>query len=293
MQSNPQPVAVTHADPLYAIKTWRYLRLAMVGLVVGLGVSIAVERSKVHPGCFQTSISAYYYTPVRAYLVAALIGVGVCLVCLRGSTPVEDVLLSLAGMFASVVALVPTPNPGSCASALDVFTRHDRDVNIANNVTALLTVGALALLISGILTARSRTRPALIGYAVAVTIWVLTALIFWADRDFFTRTAHHTAAVLMFLCIVAVAVNNALDYKRKTSPGSLKNRYAAIAGTMVATSLVILVAALLGWQYWIIAIEATLLSLFAVFFGIQTSELWRDGLRQQHAPTNDPAALLS
>jgi len=35
----------------------------MVALVVGLGVSIAFEWWKVDPDCFQTSISAYYYTP--------------------------------------------------------------------------------------------------------------------------------------------------------------------------------------------------------------------------------------
>lgn len=171
MQSQTiDPAALTHPDRLYAIKTWRYLRLAMVGLVFGLGVSIAFERSKVHPGCFQTSISAYYYTPVRGYFVGTLTGVGVCLVCLRGSTPVEDVLLNLAGMFAAAVGLVPTPNPGSCTSFL--ATTQGRDVNIANNVTALLTVGVLGLLIASILVARNRpTRPAPIGCAVAATVW--------------------------------------------------------------------------------------------------------------------------
>src|SRR3954453_19642354 len=157
--------ALTHEEQVNAIKTWRYLRLAMVVLVVGLAASIAYERAKVHPGCFQTSISAYYYTPVQGFFVGALVSIGVCLFCLKGSTDAEDILLNLAGMFAPVVALVPTPGPGACASVLG--TTRDRDVNIANNVTALLVVGLIALVILAALAIHNLPPvPALVGYAV-------------------------------------------------------------------------------------------------------------------------------
>ena len=247
MQSDPGTGAWPHWEPVYAIKTWRYLRLAMVAIVFGLGVSIAFERSKVTPGCFQTSISAYYYTPVHGIFVGALVGIGVCLMCLRGSTDTEDVLLNLAGMFAPVVAFVPTPEPGSCASVLG--TTHDRNVNIANNVTALLAVAALALLVFAILAARNRpTGVALIGYAAAVAAWLVAALVFWLARDFFVRTAHYTAATLMFICIVAVVASNAVGFKRKTQARSIRNRYAIIGGAMVASVVVIGIAGLSGWQ---------------------------------------------
>jgi hypothetical protein len=250
----------------------------MVALMVGLGVSIAFERAKVNPGCFQTSISAYYYTPVHGYFVGALVGVGVCLFCLKGSTDVEDVFLNLAGIFAPVVALVPTPDTGSCASVLG--TTQDRNVNIANNVTALLAVGLLALLILAVLAARNLpSLPDVIGYIVAATMWIATALVFCLARDFFVRKAHYTAAVLMFVCILVVVWINALGYKEKTSATSPRNRYAAIGGAMVASSVVIGVAGLLGWAYSVIAIEAALIGLFAVFWVIQTWELWHEGLR--------------
>jgi hypothetical protein len=97
----------------------------MVGLVAGLGVSIAYEYWKVEPDCLQTSISAYYYTPVHGYFIGGLVAIGVCLFCLKGSTDLEDTLLNLAGMFALIVALVPTPGTGDCASLLG--TTHDRD----------------------------------------------------------------------------------------------------------------------------------------------------------------------
>jgi hypothetical protein len=280
---------MTPGDPsLYAIKTWRYLRLAIVAVVIGLGVAVAAERLKVTPGCFQTSISAYFYTPVRGYFVGALIGIAVCLVCLRGSTDTEDVLLNLAGMFAPIVAFVPTPSVGSCTS-VHVATQG-LNKSIANNMIALLAVGALGLVVGGIMIARDgdeRTPSGLIAYAAAITIWVATTLVFALARYSFVRNAHYIAAVLMFLCILAVAVVNAVDYKSKRPGKSLKNRYTAIAAAMVASSVVIGIAGALGWRYWIIVIEATLISLFAVFWVTQTWELWTPGLRVEEAAVGD------
>jgi hypothetical protein len=274
--ANPQPEPLRYEEQVYAIKTWRYLRLAMVVLVVGLGVSIAYERGKVD--CFQTSISAYYYTPVHGYFVGALVSIGVCLFCLKGSTDAEDILLNLAGMFAPVVALVPTPGTGTCASVLG--TTQDRDVNIANNVTALLVVGLLALVILVALAVKHLPpTPARVGFAVAAALWVATAVIFWSARHFFVRNAHYSAAVLMFGCILLVVWINAFAYKEKTRATSPRNRYAAIGGTMAVAAVVITVIGLLGWAYWVIAIEGTLITLFAAFWVIQTKELWHEGLR--------------
>jgi hypothetical protein len=275
---NLPPDPLSYEEQVYAIKTWRYLRMAMVVLVVGLGVSIGYERWKVNPGCFQTSISGYYYTPVHGYFVGALVSIGVCLFCLKGSTEAEDILLNLAGMFAPIVALVPTPDTGTCASVLG--TTQDRDVNVANNVTALLAVGFLALLIIAALAAQNLPPlPVVLGYAVAATVWIAAALVFWLGRHFFVRNAHYTAAVLMFVCILLVVAINAFGYKEKTKATSARNRYGVIAGAMGASSVIIIIAGLLGWDYWIILIEATLISLFAVFWVIQTKELWHEGLR--------------
>ena len=84
--------------PMAAVKTYRYLRLAMIALVVGLFACVLYEHSKTRTGCWQTSISAYYYTPVQGFLVAALVTIGVSLVALRGNTDWEDVLLNMAGV---------------------------------------------------------------------------------------------------------------------------------------------------------------------------------------------------
>src|SRR4051794_16730122 len=100
----------------YSIKTYRYLRMAMIAMIVLLGASLVIEWSKTDPRCLQTSISAYYYTPVRAIFVGALISIGVCMVLLKGNTEPEDILLNVAGILAPVVALVRTPGAGRCHS---------------------------------------------------------------------------------------------------------------------------------------------------------------------------------
>src|SRR5690349_9423078 len=71
-------------------------------------MAVLTERLKAAPGCFQQSISAYQYTPVRGFFVGVTFALGICLICLRGSTEIEDALLNIAGMLAPVVALVPT-----------------------------------------------------------------------------------------------------------------------------------------------------------------------------------------
>jgi hypothetical protein len=275
---DPQPPEWRRIEGGYAVKTWRYLRLAMVVLVVGLAVSIAYERSKVHPGCFQTSISAYYYTPVRGYLVGALVGIAVCLVCLRGSTAAEDVLLNLAGMLAPVVAFVPTPDAGSCTSV--PVALEARAANIANNVTALLAAGALALVIVAIMAVRERpTRTSVLASAAAAGIWLAALLVFELARHFFERYAHYTAAILMFACIIAVVAINAAGYRAQTSGSAIRNPYTAVAAGMGMAIVAIGAAGLLGWDHWTIAIETALIALFAVFWIVQTKDLWKAGLR--------------
>jgi hypothetical protein len=262
-----------------AVKTWRYLRVAMVALVVGLYVSIFFEWLEVGGDCLQPSISAYYYTPVHGIFVGVLVSVGVCLFCLKGSTDAEDILLNLAGMFAPVVALVPTPDVDRCASVLG--NAQDPDANVLNNLTALLAVGLLGLLVLAYLATKNRpTPPERVGYAVAALVWIATTAIFVADRGLVVDGGHFTAAILMFLCIVAVVCINAREYKdEKPDERSLRNRYAAIAGAMVGSSLAIGFAGWLGWSHWLIAIETVLIVLFAVFWLIQTIDLWQRGLR--------------
>jgi len=291
------------ADQVFAIETWRYLRVSMIVFVVGIFAAVGFEMSKTHPHCFATSISAYYYTPVHGFFIGALIAVGTCLICLKGNTPGEDILLNLAGMFAPVVALVPTPNPGSCGSVLT--TTENRDTNISNNMFVLLFLGAIALifLAAFILVLRRRSggplsRGAVIGYGVTVVVWGYAFVTFGWWRSFFTHTAHYTAAILMFFCFLLVVIADAISFRKHTEHGSPPktparqrvesavartklppNRYGYIAALMIIDIIVFVILWIASWKYWVIGIEASLITLFAVFWGLQTAELWGKGLR--------------
>jgi FtsH-binding integral membrane protein len=173
------------------------------------------------------------------------------------------------------VALVPTPDTGSCASLLG--TKADRNLNIANNMTALIAVEVIALaLLAGIAVRDHPRRPTIIGYAAAAVTLIITAIIFWADRGLFINHAHDVSATAMFACILLVVGVNALNFK-EVRDASLRNRYTVIAVAMAVATAGLLIARSAGWGYWLIALEGTLISLFAIFWVIQTWELRRVG----------------
>lgn len=275
-----------------AVKTWRYLRLSMVALVIGLAASVLYEHWHTRTGCWQIALSAYYYTPVQSFLVGALVTIGVSLVAVKGNTDWEDLLLNLAGVAAPVVAFVPTPDPGTCGSVLT--TTANRDGNIANNVTALLVAGGLGLLTVGILAARGRWNPsarrltgtARFGFAVTVVLYLATIAVFVLARRWFVDHGHDVAASAMFAFILLNACLNALNWRRQ--PGGKPwrvNWYAVVAVLMVAAAVAWTLVGLVGhWPYWIIGIESSLITLFAVFWVLQTIELWDHGLRRTAAP---------
>jgi hypothetical protein len=273
---------LTALEQEYAIKTWRYLRLALVALVIGLLTSVADERLKVD--CWQKSLSAYYYTPVHGLFVGGLVGVGICMMCLKGSTPVEDLLLNIGGVFAIIVGAVPTPGTGSCGSEL--ADTSFRNAYIDNNALALGLVGAAALTVLAVLGLRSPSRHdprARAGYCTTALTWVVFFGVFLAQRKLFRDYAHHAAALGVFASVTAVVFVNA-RHKREVDAqqgrgASLRNRYLLIGWVMVAAGVVLFVAGRAGFSHWLLVAEVALISLFAVFWLTQTVELWHRGLR--------------
>ena len=283
-----QDLSLTREQQVYAIKTWRYLRLAMIALLVGLFAAVIYEVARGGDiDCVQTSISAYYYTHAQAIFVGALIAMGTCLISLRGSTDHEDVLLNLAGMLAPVVALVPTPNAGACASLVGL---GDPTPNVENNITALLFTGATAFVLLAVLSRGSR-RPAVarIGYWVAIALWGIALVVFIGFTPEFVDHAHLIAAGIMFACIIAVAVINAFSFRDKQGDPNVRNRYIYIAIAMLSAPALYLV----GGMYHILLAEIAALLLFAIFWAFQTEELWGEGVRldpeaeQRHAAEQD------
>ena len=266
--------------------TWRYLRVGMLLMIAGIFTALFYERAQPNVHCFKGSISAYYYSPMRAVFVAALVALGMGMVCLKGSTYAEDVLLNLAGMFAPVVAFVPTAKVGGCASS-NSNDLHPGQVaeNITNNVFTLLVLGGvgivivLSMLIRRQLTTHQVPAGAWAGVAVSVAAYAAALTLFNVDRSWFDGHAHNYSAALLFLCIIAVVIVNAADARKQSALAG--GVYAGIAAAMVVGTVVILVVArLTDWAHSTLALEATLITLFAAFWATQTIEFRGSGLRR-------------
>ena len=276
-----------------AIKTYQYLRIGMVLVVVLLAVSVLYERSRAP--CWQPSISAYYYTPVRAILVGGLMAIGLCLIVIKGSTTWEDAALNTAGMFAPIVAVVPTSSaaakclwlkPGEATSAESVAA------NIDNNVTALLIAGFLGLAVTLIIAiAVNRSihgisqfgeRGTRIGLLSAFVLLVAGALLFTFWDDFDTKM-HGYAAVAMFAFLaVAVALN---AWGHRYTRGLYFWLYAVIAALMVFAAIVIFAVGT-RWDHGVLILETIEIAMFAAFWIVQTVEQWSDTTRARASTTN-------
>ena len=274
------------------IKTYRYLRIGMIGAVVLLAASILIERSKVD--CWQTSISAYYYTPVRAIFVGTLIAVGLALIVYKGRTDWEDVSLNFAGMFAPVVAVAPTTDVGNCWSIPPSPLPVNEDgslsdwvvTNIDNNFYALLIAGGVGLVAAAgvaMFVGRSVRAPLVMGERgtrVSLAVTALVLLIGWwliQNWDGFTTHAHGYAAVLMFVFLVAAIVAKVVEYwTDRDRPWFWV--YAAVAALMILGGILIPTTRIFG-DHTVFALEAYEITFFAVYWIVQTAENWNETVR--------------
>lgn len=296
---------------LVVTRTYRYLRIGIVALMLLLACSLVIEIVK--SGNLLDSISIYYYTPVHSVFVAALCGVGVALVVYRGYSDLEDVVLNAAGFLIFVVALVPTkPLANDLQNATGVLSvAHS---TVLANLGALLIVTFLSMITTLFLMTRTvptdqlsqsdrkSRRRALAAFGVLAVGYVTVVVVFFWGHGFLFANGHWTAAVSFFVAIAIVVAFNAVRLAR--SPGQalswrgLGNRYTLIFVAMVADAVVIFA---LGkhWYHvlphWVFWLEASLIFLFAVFWVAQTVEHWGDPIvvasGSQQGPSTDGAPL--
>lgn len=317
-----------------AIRTYRYLRMGMVAAIALIGVSVALEMLD-SSGCFQQSFSAYYYTPARGVFAGALIAIALGMIAVLGSTPVEDAFLNLGGLLAPIVAFVPSGSANYCSvvgpggKELDKLQSTDTAQQradgvvanaraaIDNNVAALLWVVGFALVglvfVSFLRKERGfkaklpREGVYILSYLLASLFWVVAFVSFWQFTDKFYAWAHFTAAVLLFVCIFIVVLNNAYDRAVKRGPGpgrsrklpalprrlstALWDRYGMLALAMVLSVIfVVTVGPSQFPDHRTLVIEALLIGLFGIFWVLQTIELRRHGLRVRTATSEETQA---
>lgn len=299
------------SPPLVALRTYAAIRMSMVAVILGLGLSVALEVRRVD-GCVQRSLSAYYYTPVRPVFVGTLIALGVAMIALWGKTPAEDAFLNLAGVLAAVVAFVPTLDANSCglpagmrASVLAPAGRSLDDALIDanapavhNNFVVLVVVIVIALAgtalaaIARVLRGGSPpSTPRRLGYALtwlgsAAAVVVLLVVYRGADDNgsFFNHRLHSWSAVALFVFVVLAV--GAAAVKKRADTGVLTGcelTYWLLAAAMVGSAAVIGLTGGLadadGWyaRHSTFLTEAVLIVLLAVFWVVQTIDRRHEG----------------
>jgi hypothetical protein len=198
--------------------------------------------------------------------------------------------MNFAGMLAPGVAFIPTAQAAACSSA--PLLAPDVPAFVGNSMPALFLTGLVVALVAAVLARRDgglASLSAATRWGVALTAAVLGGGIVWfvVDREGFLEHGHDVAAVPMFLAVIAVVWLNARDVQQAVRAGSMpseRSRYVAMYRTIalsmlaalaatVATSLATRSTSLVLW------VEVVLIALFAVFWVVQTTELWNRGLR--------------
>jgi hypothetical protein len=288
----------------YVIASYRYLRLSIVVLVATLGMSLLIERSKA--SCMQGSISAYYYTPVHAVFVGALVAMGVVMVALKGRDPIEDLCFNLAGVLAPVVAFVPTARPSTICSRPGDEVAIGTAALVSNNVPALLVGAGLAIVVAyGIAQRQGKVRvreqirrvprPTAVGIALSAVALGVGVAWYLLDIDSFVQRAHGVAAVAMFTAIWCAVLLNAgwpsgviaWVYQRlgADAPAPLGPRqatyrqwYRGLSLLMAGAAVAAGISLLWEWDQRVFWLEAAQITAFALFWLLQTFESWEYGI---------------
>jgi hypothetical protein len=277
------PFAEHYGDPVQAdlamgLKTYRYLRLSMVIVMVALAASVLLLRR--HGTHFEQSISAYYYTPAHAVFVGAMVSTGVALTVIKGWTTFEDWCLGIAGVFAPVIAFVPTTTAdGAKLSRTALATAN-------NNIAALLVAGWIAWLVVTVITAagarKSNPRPTTdhgVGEwakwaSVAGMLCLLAAAtgLYWWWKSF-PDYAHGWSAAAMFAALGAAAVGNGVNSK---TPRRHARWYLGVGIGMLIIGITYKVTSIwnVQWSHEVLEVETLEISLFVLFWIIQSRERW-------------------
>jgi hypothetical protein len=274
-----------------ALDTYRYLRGGIPVMLVMLGVALTIERA--HATCWQTSISAYYFTAARGVFVGAICAIGTLLIVYKGSKDTEDVLLNLAGILAFVVAFVPTSRPVLLCGDSPVDAGAVSRGAVLGNVWALLVALVVARVASWWMyrrTGTGRDRSPLAEVAVWVQRGVLAVglVTLIVVPDWFVANAHGVAAVTMFVSFIGTVLINAFMAGRQDDdkcPHRLAYHrfYQAISLAMVLTLVVAVTAHLVlsGFNHAVLVVEVALIVEFGAYWLVQTVELWNTATRDE------------
>ncbi len=263
-------------------RTYRYVRLGLVAASALLAVSLGIELAVGGP---LASISAAYYSPAGPVFVGSLFAVALALLALSGRS-VEQGLLDVAAVLALTVATVPTTVDDTACGDLARCVPPAVLPSVVNNAGAVASIVLVGAVVAVILARTQGTASRGVALTVGAIVILVLAGVVWAviAPVGFLALAHTVAAVSFFVLVGAVA---GLAAWRPRAGGRrrrwLRAAYAAVA-VGIALSLGGLLVALiaegvgvdLGGFPIVFVGEAAALTLFLVFWVVQTVELWNE-----------------
>ncbi|MFN3949896.1 hypothetical protein [Microbacterium sp.] len=260
-------------------RTYRYVRLALVAATVFLGIALAVESVA---GGVPPSVSAAYYTPAGPVFVGSLSAVALALLALSGRS-LEQGLLDVAAVLALVIAYVPTSvSSESCAPARRCIPA-EFGPTVANNAGAVASLVVLGVVAALVLARAQGTLGAGVVATAGVVAATIVAGFVWAVTApaSFSALAHEVAAIAFFVVIAAVAALGAWRPQRSgRAHRRLRLAYGVVAIGIVATLVLLVVGVIAGAEQRGVPVvligEVVALALFAVFWVVQTVELWNE-----------------
>lgn len=272
------------------LATYRDVRASGVVIMFMLFAGVIIE--KLSATCWQSAISAYYYTTAHSIVIAALLALGTLFIVHRGSSDTEDVLLTLAGVAALIAAMVPQGRPKPLCGPDDLPPEFKPAVQ--PNVWAVVI--ALILGWSGMwlvhLCNNDMPKRSPVATLVRIVFWLIMAaglIVLWRCPDWFEANAHGVAGFVLLASFIATVFVAAYVVPRIEAPKELRGHagyvhfYRFIAVLMLVTLIVIVALhiAFHNWKLWILAIEAILILEFAAYWVAQTFELWNTPDRRE------------
>lgn len=267
--------------------TYRYLRWLMVFLpLVLLFVTMANAIAQRE---LESSISAYYGTPVRDVFVGVMIATAACMVAYQGSSLLEDYTLNGAGFYAVFVALVPTN--------LDEILQELRQNPPGDGVTVMEYISSLRIAIFTVLVLcgalvvielkeserlarlwkrgpQSKGFIALTGAVLAAFLVLVVVKLYLHPADEVTMDGftlgpvdvrvHDLAAILLIAALAVAVASHAWPQAVANREGAglvpasdleVRNRYQLIFWLMVAGPFVAWGFSKLAPDHWIIFLE--------------------------------------
>jgi hypothetical protein len=283
-------ISGTERQDVALVLSYRFLRLGLVVATAMLIVSVVFEIGQ-SGWCVRDSMSAYFYSPARTMFTGGLMAIGLGLIVLQGDGDVEEVALNLAGLWAPMVAIIPSGVPVACDARFvgigtdeAIAAKQDEILELTrpgllNNLVAYFGVALAAIVLLAIFARHFTTRPdrvkrmrtALVVYAVVILAWGYGAYQLWLEE---ASWAHTLSAVFMFASFAVVVLHN--GWWRANVPGWYQTCSRLILFGMVSVAVawgIMIVGPFdVGWA--VFALEMSELVLFAAFWVMQTVAFW-------------------